>query len=90
MHSERCAPIVRHFTFRLCWIFILINKVEGSQNIKESKTFYFCVDCNIVHAKLVFVPRSSVVSDALIQIGVGLQLNTKLERLPLLQNYSLS
>ena len=30
MHSERCTPIVRHGNFRLCQIFILINKVEGS------------------------------------------------------------
>ena len=30
MHSERCAPIVKHCIFRLRSIFVLINKVEGS------------------------------------------------------------
>ena len=36
----------------------------------ESKIFTFFVDCSVVDAKLVFVPRYSVVSDAL--IGVDL------------------
>ena len=30
MCSERCAPIVRHYIFRLRWISVVINKVEGS------------------------------------------------------------
>ena len=45
---------------------------------KECKTFTFFVDCSIVDAKLVFVPRYSVASDALIEIGVPLYLDTKL------------
>ena len=78
MCLERCTPLVRHCTFTLCWIFILINKVEwrDPQNIKQSKTFYFfVVDCNIVDAKLVFVSKYSVVSDVLIETGVRLLLN---------------
>ena len=71
MRSERCTPIVKHCIFRLGWIFVLINKVEGSPE-------FFFVDCSIGDAKLVFVPRYSVVSDALIEIGVHLLLHTKL------------
>ena len=70
MCSERCEPIVRHYIFRLCWIPVFIKKVEGSQNIKESRTFTFSVDCSIVDTKLVFAPWYSVVSDVLIEIGV--------------------
>ena len=30
MHSERCAPIVRRYIFRLRWISVFISKLEGS------------------------------------------------------------
>ena len=46
IRSERCTPIVRHCNFRLCWIFILINKVEGSTKyLRNLKIFnFFIVD----------------------------------------------
>ena len=47
-------------------------KWRDPQNIKESKSFTFFVDCSIVDAKLFFVPRYSVVSGALIEIVVHL------------------
>ena len=76
MCSEWCAPIVRHYIFRLCWIHFYQQSGRDPQNIKESKTFTFFVDSSIVNAKLVFVPRLchrySVVSDVLIEIGVHL------------------
>ena len=73
MHSERCTRIVRHGNFRLCQIFILINKVEGSPKYYGIQNLLiFFVDCNIVEVKLKFVPRHSVVSDVSIEIGMCL------------------
>ena len=66
MHSERCAPTVRHYIFRRNL------RIWRNQNMKESKTFTFFIDCSIVDAKLVSVPRYSVVSDALIEIRCAL------------------
>ena len=72
MCSERCASIIRHYILDLAGFLFLSTKWRDLQNIKESKNFTFFVDCSIVDAKLVFVPRYSVVSDALIEIGVHL------------------
>ena len=48
-------------------IFILTTRRRGPQNNQEAKNFLiFFVDCSIGDAKLVFVPRYSMVSDALI------------------------
>ena len=68
MHSERCAPIVGIIFLDFAGFLFLSTKWRDPQNIKESKTFTFFVDCSIVDAKLVFVPRYSVVSDALIGV----------------------
>ena len=75
MRSERCEPIVRHYILDFAGLLFLSTKLRGPQNIKESKTFtFFCVDCSIADAKLVFVfvPRYSVVSYAWTEIGVQL------------------
>ena len=51
-----CARIVRHCIFRLRWIF---NQKSGGIPgiLRNPKLLNFFVDCSIVDAMLVFVPR---------------------------------
>ena len=46
--------------------------------LRNLRLLIFLVDCSIVNAKLVFVPRYSVISDTLIEIGVHFVVNSEL------------
>ena len=74
MCSETCTPIVRHCSSRTSLDFYFDQESVGIPRIlRNLKLCIFFLDCSIVDAKLLFVPRYSVVSaGALIEIDVCL------------------
>ena len=83
MYTKVCRNVVYilytfciHQLYTSCTIFLYKRYTQCP--CEESKAFTSFVDCIVVDAKLVFVPRDTVVSDALIEVGVPLYLDTKL------------